>query len=137
MTLMRTTFGPHRPAANGSCSPLERPWSINKIFEYGRPCSLLDPTGTAVATFTLPEDPEWLRHARRLGSVAAIYGSNVGVQRPAPSLPGCTTTQLARAELHTSRLEGAVTWRGGCLRHPPGNVTAITLRFVVWTKRPY
>jgi hypothetical protein len=85
------------------------PPAPNWRFEYGKPSALLDPTGTALATFTVPDDPEWLRHARRHGAVAVIYGTHVGVKRPGILPPWMYDDAARAAELQTSRREGAVT----------------------------
>lgn len=98
-------LGLHPLGATTATVPPAPNWRV----EYGKPSTLLDPTGTAVATFTVPDDPEWLRHARRHGSVAVIYGTNVGVKRPGTVPPWMYDDTARAAELQTSRLEGAVT----------------------------
>jgi hypothetical protein len=87
------------------------PSADNWTFRHSRQgCSLIDPTGTALALFDVPDDARWLAAAERNGKIVLIYGPTIGVRRPG-HVPADQYDDNARAtELDRSCAAGDVTW---------------------------
>lgn len=88
----------------------------NWVFRDTSFCELVDPTGSVVARFQAEPDLQWRNAARERGTVAVLYGGELGVRRPA----GITARHYSirrDAELHRSLESGSAL--GGFVAYSP------------------
>lgn len=71
---------------------------------------LIDPTSATLAEFAAPDNQQWFAAAAQHGSVATIYGTTIGVRRPAMIPPGGYDDRTRATELDDSVKRRIAAW---------------------------